>query len=170
VRAKLQIGLTSLTDVVVWSITSPAAPQQPTKEDLANNPPLFLELARKALKWDEPAEPVKIVGPIYSVGSKGLGVFLIRTTEGLILINTAMPGSGPLTEDAIRKLGFDPKDIKLLLVGHAHRDHAGATVYFKKKYGARIAMIVEEKDLFESGGNSTFSTASIRSSSLSRPP
>src|SRR5688572_25199756 len=110
----------------------------PSREELANNPPLFLEVARKALKWDEPAEPTKIVGPIYSVGTKGLSVFLIKTTEGLILINTAMPGSGPMTEEAIRKLGFDPKDIKLLLVGHAHSDHAGAHAYLQKLSGAKV--------------------------------
>src|SRR4029450_1204160 len=63
---------------------------QPSREELANNPILFLKLTRKTLKWDEPAEPAKLVGPIYSVGTKGLSVFLIKTTEGLIMINTAM--------------------------------------------------------------------------------
>ena len=42
------------------------------------------------------------------------------------ILNTAMPGSGLMTEAAIRKLGFDPKDLKLLLTGHAHIDHVGA--------------------------------------------
>ena len=125
-------------------------------ETLATNPPLFLELARKQLKWDEPAEPTKIVGPIYSIGTKGLSVFLIRTNDGLIVINTAMPGSGPMTEAAIRKLGFHPKDIRLLLAGHAHSDHVGAHAYLKRISGARIATIKEEKDLFESGGKLDF--------------
>ena len=61
----------------------------------------------------------QIVGPIYSVGTRGLSVFLIKTTAGHIIINSAMPGSGPMTEAAIRKLGLDPNDIKLLLTGHA---------------------------------------------------
>ena len=43
---------------------------------------------KKALKWEEPAEPVRIVGPIYFVGTKGLGVFLFTTSEGHILMNT----------------------------------------------------------------------------------
>lgn len=129
---------------------------QPSREELAKNPTLFLEVARKALKWDEPAEPTKIVGPIYSVGTKGLSVFLIKTTEGLIIINTAMPGSGPMTETAIRKLGFDPKDIKLLLTGHAHIDHVGAHAYFQKISGAKVAVIREDKDLLESGGKIDF--------------
>lgn len=41
------------------------APQKlPTKEDLAKDNKLFITLASKALKWDEPAEPIKIAGPL----------------------------------------------------------------------------------------------------------
>ena len=36
---------------------------------------LGLKVLRTALKWDEPAEPSPIVGPIYFVGTKGLGSF-----------------------------------------------------------------------------------------------
>src|SRR5687767_11022844 len=88
---------------------------QPTPDELAKDPVLVLESARKRLKWDEPAEPAKIVGPVYFVGTQGLSVYLITSKAGHILIHTGMPGSGPLIEASIRKLGFDPKDIKLLL-------------------------------------------------------
>lgn len=95
-RSKSRKSAATLAFVVLSGSPRPALAQgPPDKETLAKNPPLFLELARKTLKWDEPAEPAKIVGPIYSVGTKGLSVFLIKTTEGLIIINTAMPGSGP---------------------------------------------------------------------------
>jgi metallo-beta-lactamase class B len=123
--------------------------------------PLFLETARKLLKWDEPAEPVKLVGPIYFVGTKGLSVFLITTSEGHIVLNTGMPGSGPMIEKSIRKLGFKPEEIKILLTGHAHVDHAGGHAYLKKLANARIAMIREEKRLFESGGKLDFHYGSV---------
>jgi metallo-beta-lactamase class B len=73
-----------------------------------------------------------------------------------------MPGSGPLTEKAIRKLGFKPEDVKILLTGHAHMDHCGAHAYLKKISGAKIAMIREEKDLFESGGKLDFHYGAIK--------
>ena len=87
-------------------------PNLPTKEQLANDNNLFIALAKKALKWEEPAEPAKIVGPIYFVGTKGLGVFLFTTSEGHILMNTGMPSSGPMIVESIRKLGFAPKTSK----------------------------------------------------------
>lgn len=84
----------------------------PTKEDLANNNKLFITLASKTLKWDEPTDPVKIVGQLYFVGTKGLSSWLFVTSEGNILLNTGRPNSGPMIVESIRKLGFKPEDIK----------------------------------------------------------
>ena len=53
----------------------------PTKEQLANDNNLFIALAKKTLKWEEPAEPAKIVGPIYFVGTSrcsGRSAFTMR--------------------------------------------------------------------------------------------
>ena len=108
-----------------------APPNLPTKQDLARDNNLFLSLARKLLKWDEPEEPARIVGPIYFVGTRGLGAFLFTTSEGHVLMNTGMPPSGAMMLDSIRKLGFKPEDIKIMINGHAHIDHAGAFAFFK---------------------------------------
>lgn len=51
-------------------------------------------------------------------------------------MNTGMPSSGPMIVDSIRKLGFKPEDIKLMINGHAHIDHAGAFAFFKQQFGA----------------------------------
>jgi metallo-beta-lactamase class B len=161
-RRKKQGRVLATALVGCLAASSTAAQGPPDRETLARNPPLFMQLARRALKWDEPAEPTKIVGPIYSVGTRGLSVFLVKTTEGLIVINTPMPGSGPMVEGAIRKLGFGPKDIRLLLAGHAHSDHVGAHAYLQKLSGARVAMINEEKDLLESGGKLDFQYGAYR--------
>ena len=115
-----------------------------------------LKTVRTALKWDEPAEPARVVGPIYFVGTKGLGSFLITGSEGHVVLYTGMPGSGEMIEKSITKLGFDPKDVKLILTGHAHCDHAGGHAYLKKATGAKVAMMREEVELFESGGKLDF--------------
>jgi metallo-beta-lactamase class B len=99
---------------------------------------------------------VRIVGPIYFVGTRGLGVYLITTPEGHILINSGMPPSGPMIEASIRKLGFKPRDVKLLLANHAHVDHVGGHAYLKKLTGARVTMIEQEAPLLESGGKTDF--------------
>jgi metallo-beta-lactamase class B len=135
------------------------AKQQPMAEDFekfANDPKLFLSTATKMLGWNDPAVPVHIVGPIYFVGTKGLGSYLIKTSAGRILLCTGMPPSGPMIEESIRKLGFDPRDIKLILSCHGHIDHAGGHAYLKRISGAKVVAMGAEVDLLESGGRTDF--------------
>ena len=137
----------------------PELPNRPTKDQLASDNNLFLALARKVLKWEEPADPVQIAGPIYFVGTKGLGVFLITTSEGNVLMNTGMPSSATMIVDSIRKLGFRPEDIKLMINGHAHIDHAGAFAFFKQQYGAPLAVMKDDVAAMESGDQNDFKYA-----------
>ncbi len=134
-------------------------PPNITKEDLATNNKLFLAVAIKALKWEEPAEPVRIAGPLYFVGTKGLGAFLITTAEGHVLMNTGMPSSGPMIVESIKKLGFKPEDIKLMINGHAHIDHAGAFKYFQDQFGAQLAVMKDDVPAMECGDKGDFKYA-----------
>lgn len=128
-----------------------------TAERLATDNQLFVTLASKALKWEVPAEPLRIVGPIYFVGTEGLGAFLFTTPEGHILYNTGMPSSGPMITASIRKLGFKPEDIRYIIIGHAHTDHAGAVAYMKQLAPqARFAVMREDVQAMEDGGQDDF--------------
>ncbi|MFO1111346.1 MAG: subclass B3 metallo-beta-lactamase [Bradyrhizobium sp.] len=153
----LVAAVTFMLAAAVAAQTPP--PNMPTKEQLANDNNLFISLAKKALKWEEPAEPVRIVGPIYFVGTKGLGAFLFTTSEGHILMNTGMPSSGPMIVESIRKLGFKPEDIKLMINGHAHIDHAGAFAYLKQQFGAQLAVMKDDVAAMESGDANDFKYA-----------
>lgn len=126
------------------------------RDTLAKNPVLFLKVASKQMKWEEPATPRHIAGPIYFVGTIGLASYLITTTQGNILLYTGLPSSGPMIEKSIRALGFKPEDIKILITGHAHIDHVGAFAYFKKLSGAQVEIMDAEKELIESGGKTDF--------------
>lgn len=133
--------------------------ERPTPEQLANDNKLFISLAIKVFKWEEPAEPVKIAGPIYFVGTKGLGAFLFASSQGLILMNTGMPSSGPMIVESIKKLGFKPEDLKIMINGHAHIDHAGAFAYLKEKFGAELAVMNDDVAAMESGDKGDFKYA-----------
>jgi metallo-beta-lactamase class B len=117
-----------------------------------------LTRAEQVLSWHVPAEPTRIVGPIYFVGTKGLGVWLITTSEGHLLLNTGMPTSGQMIEDSISKLKLDlkPRDIKLLLTCHPHIDHVGGHAYIQKISGAQVAMLDAGVDVLQTGGKADF--------------
>ena len=72
------------------------------------------------------------------------------------LLNTGTPNSGPMIVDSIRKLGYRPDDIKIIINGHGHSDHAGAFAYLKKLTGAQIAVMREDVSMIEDGGRSDF--------------
>ena len=153
-------GLVAGAAVVVCTAAPPPAAQQLppnlTKDDLAKDNKLFLTVARKALKWDVPTEPSKIVGPLHYVGTAGLSSYLFATREGHILFNTGMPESGPSIVESIKKLGFAPAEIKILINVHGHSDHAGAFAYFKKLTGAQVAIMGPDVAMVEDGGKSDF--------------
>jgi metallo-beta-lactamase class B len=157
--ALLAFALTLASDPMTTLRAQGTPPPRPTEEELAKDNKLFLRLATTALKWEEPAEPVKIAGPLYFVGTRGLGVFLFATSDGLILMNTGMPSSGPMIEDSIRKLGFKPEDLKILINGHAHIDHAGALAYLRDKFGAKLAVMKADVAAMESGDKGDYKYA-----------
>ena len=102
--------------------------------------------------WYEPAEPLRLVGPIHYVGTRDLAAYLIATPQGHILIDGAMPTSAALVEASIRKLGFKAEDIRILLTTQAHVDHVGTLAHFKKLSGGSVQAMAVEADLLASGG------------------
>ena len=64
----------------------------------------FLALVTK--KWTTPFEPFQLIGNIYYVGTDGIAAYIIKTSQGLILMDTALPESTGMIKDNIAKLGF----------------------------------------------------------------
>jgi metallo-beta-lactamase class B len=85
-----------------------------------------------------------------------VSAFLIATPEGHVLIDGAFQESaGPILEN-VRKLGFEPGDVKILLSTHAHTDHAGGLAEIKAKTGARLYAGAADVAQLESGGRGDF--------------
>jgi metallo-beta-lactamase class B len=100
----------------------------------------------------KPFPPLRIVGNLYYVGTYDLGVYLITTPEGNILINTGINDSTKPIRENIEKLGFKFEDTKLLLATHGHWDHVGATAEIKRLTGAKFWMEEHDTPMVESGG------------------
>ncbi|MEJ0076879.1 MAG: subclass B3 metallo-beta-lactamase [Alphaproteobacteria bacterium] len=108
-------------------------------------------LATVMKRWTTPVEPFRMIGNIYYVGTEGIAVYIIQTSQGLILMDTAMPQSTDLIKDNIAKLGFKVADIKYILNTHAHFDHTGGFADIKKETGAQLAAGERDKPLLEGG-------------------
>jgi metallo-beta-lactamase class B len=107
-------------------------------------------------EWKEPIEPFRIIGSIHYVGTAELASYLITSSEGHILLDTPCEGETELVLDSIRKLGFDPKDIKVLLNSQAHYDHTGGLRAIRELSGGRMMAGARDRELLERGGRGDF--------------
>lgn len=94
--------------------------------------------------WEVAVEPFRVSPRAYYVGNSWVGAYLIATSEGLILIDTTMHGQVYLVFEGIRKLGYDPRDIRMILLSHAHYDHCGGMRPLAEYSGAKIFMGKED--------------------------
>jgi len=100
--------------------------------------------------------PHHVIGNVYFVGTKGLGIFLITTPQGNILINAGLEENVPLIQASVEKLGFHFKDIKILLLSQAHFDHDAGSAKLKELTGAKYMVMDADVPVVESGGKADF--------------
>ena len=89
-------------------------------------------------EWNEAQTPFRVHGNTWYVGTDGLSSVLIESDAGLILLDGGLPQSAALIDTNIRALGFDPLDIKAILVSHAHFDHAGGVAALQRLTRANV--------------------------------
>jgi metallo-beta-lactamase class B len=91
--------------------------------------------------WHNSFPAFKIAGNLYYVGTADLAVYLIRTPEGNIVINSDFPEDVPTIRKSIEQLGFKYSDTKIILISHAHGDHDGGVGVMQKETGARVMIM-----------------------------
>lgn len=74
------------------------------------------EIRRDITDLAAPAEPFKIMGNLYFVGSANGEVFLLTSPQGHILLGAGAANSTEAVEKNIESLGFKMTDIKAILV------------------------------------------------------
>ena len=102
--------------------------------------------------WTRPFPGHRVIGNLYAVGTYGLGVFLIASDEGHILINTGLEDSTPLIRENIESVGFRLEDVRILLTMQAHWDHTAALAEIKEITGAEMWATSGDGRVLEDGG------------------
>lgn len=91
-----------------------------------------------AARWTRSIDPRQIYGNSYLIGFTELNVGLIRSSEGLIIIDAGVPQGIPALEANIRRLGLRVADIKYILSTEPHFDHAGGLAALARDSGATV--------------------------------
>lgn len=127
------------------------APEAPETEAAAAPDAVSDAMAAMYRSWLEPAESFRVLGNVYYVGSRGLGMYLIDTSDGLIVLDGGLPQNADQVLEGIRQLGFDPADVKILLNSHAHFDHSGGLAKLKDVTGAELIASEGDRSALEGG-------------------
>lgn len=111
-------------------------------------------LWRSAIKGNRsiPDDPFRIAGNLYYVGHTGVTAFLLTGPEGHVLIDGGYPEHGPLIVESLERLGFDIRDVEVLLNSHAHTDHAGGLRYLQEASGAELWVSEGDAEVMAAGG------------------
>jgi metallo-beta-lactamase class B len=100
-----------------------------------------------------PAEPFRIAGNFYYVGATDASAFLITGPEGHVVLDAGYPTTARLVMASIAKLGFDIKDVKVLLNSEPHPDHGGGLAVLQRASGAELWASDASADTLASGGD-----------------
>ena len=91
------------------------------------------------------AEPTKVFDNLYFVGSISDSVWAVKTSEGIILVDTGQDYSvKELVANGLNKLGLDPTQIKYAIVTHPHGAPSYGARFLQDTYRPRI--ILSEAD------------------------
>src|SRR5262245_60811824 len=70
------------------------------------------------------ASPYKVFDNLYWLGTRQHSSWALRTSEGIIIIDTNFAwATQPEIIDGLTRLGLNPRDIKYVIISHAHGDH-----------------------------------------------
>jgi metallo-beta-lactamase class B len=97
------------------------------------------------------APPVKVFDNLYWVGQTEYTAWAVTTSAGIIIIDPLFEYS--VEEEIVgglTKLGLDPKQIRYVVVSHAHRDHVAGAPLLQEKFGARVVMSAADWDYLAS--------------------
>lgn len=112
----------------LWAVAAVSA-QQPTTAPT---------VCKADAGWNDPATPRHIYGNIWYVGTCGITALLVTSDSGHVLIDAATEQAASQIAANIKTLGFQLKDVKLMLATHAHNDHAGGFAALQRETGATL--------------------------------
>ncbi|GAA2705026.1 MBL fold metallo-hydrolase [Actinoplanes palleronii] len=80
----------------------------------------------------------EVVDGVFEIPLGYVNVHLVVTDDGVVLVDTGLPGRGATIERALRKLGRSLTDVRAVLLTHHHPDHAGSAADLRRRAGARL--------------------------------
>ncbi len=77
--------------------------------------------------------------------------WIIRSRKGAVLVDAGYDRQESRFIYALRRMGYRPRDLRLIVITHAHLDHFGALAAIKRYTGATIIVHESEAEHLRTG-------------------
>lgn len=81
---------------------------------------------------------------VITLGSAYVNWYILRSAEGVVIIDAGFPGYFSQFEQELVKHQIDPKELKAVLLTHAHNDHIGCAEAIRNRF--QIPVYLHEAD------------------------
>ncbi|HEY8591898.1 MAG TPA: subclass B3 metallo-beta-lactamase [Sphingomicrobium sp.] len=135
---------------VVVPLGRPRVIERP-RAPIETSGPLWAAACDGSDDWEKPAPPVRIHANTYYVGTCGIASVLVVGSQGSVLIDSGTEGGADLVAANIRRLGYDPRDVRVLLHSHEHFDHVGGMARLQQLTGAQLYASANAAPVLRSG-------------------
>jgi len=96
------------------------------------------------------AEPARMFDNLYFIGTRVHSAWALKGSDGIIVIDTLFNYAvEDEMVDGLKKLHLDPKQVKYVIVSHAHGDHDEGARLFQDRYGAHVVMGAADWDALD---------------------
>jgi glyoxylase-like metal-dependent hydrolase (beta-lactamase superfamily II) len=80
----------------------------------------------------------EVVDGVFEVGIGYVNVHLVVTDDGVVLVDTGLPGRSGKIAQVLYKMRRSIGDVRTVLLTHHHPDHTGGLAEVRRRSGARI--------------------------------
>ena len=85
--------------------------------------------------------PMRLSEGVYKVdGLRAANVYLVATDDGLLAVDTGMPGNAKRIVAFIESIGRGAADLRYIVLTHCDIDHIGSVAELKELTGAKVAI------------------------------
>lgn len=71
---------------------------------------------------------------------RGANAYLVKRDDGIIVVDTGLPGNAGKIIDYVQSTGCHPSDVKTIILTHSDMDHAGSVTRLKEGTNAKVAI------------------------------
>ncbi len=94
--------------------------------------------------------PFQMYGNLYYVGDSWVCAHIVDTGDGLLLFDGGNCCATAMLIQSIWEAGFNPRDVKWMIMSHGHVDHIGAANFFRSMFGTKLYLSAPDAEMFRS--------------------